>query len=416
MSSWCTCDLRTNWMKIANSNFFSLQLVNLLGYFFPFLTSVIIARSLESNEYGQYYSIINLANIVAVVIDWGFSLYALNILNNTAKTCEVVENLISGILTAKSMIFFIILPFLLFTDLINFKTTRSEFFCFELVIVSYILNPSYLYFSYRESLTYLKRTIYIRLLYLIILSLIANIVKINVLILMALYAIYSIIFNFVPLFLFFRERGLKFILNFSNALTLLYKTYRLFIGNVFVVFYTSYVIYQLPSVVGLESTGFFGLAFTLVKAFQSLQTPITQIVLTTDGIKIRRITIALQVAFLASLTIFCALFGAPIIKFVYGQRFHIDKNVMECLSLIIFIGGCSSIFTNQIFIKRNYQNKTFFTLFVGAFFSLATTIHFLNAYGLLGAALVMVISEALILLVSISLSLPFFYKSDIRHQ
>lgn len=397
--------------KGLSADYLSLHLINLCAYFFPFLANVIVARSLESSEYGQYYSVINLLNILAVVVDWGFSLYTLNLLCDLVDKSNKVNELFSGIVTSKCIIFLIVLPVITFSSFGTFQLSLIELLFASLVLLSYIFNPSYLYFSYRESSTYLIRTIYVRLAYLVILSVCAYADKVNLFIVLSIYALYSISFSVYPFFLLIHEKNLKYKFDLFDSMRLMLKTLRLFVGNVFVVFYTTFVIYKLPSSVGLEATGFFGVAYTLVKALQNLQTPITQIILF-GGHKIKAKVVYFQIVALFFLMLFCWFFGDLLIKTIFGARFQISENVVKCLSLIILIGGCSNIFINQIFIKGNNQSKILFILFVGGFFSLVSSNFFLHEYGVFGGALVMVISEALILISSILLSM--LYLSNTR--
>jgi len=394
--------------NIANFSFY--QFVNYLA---PLVTIPYIVRIVGPEKFG----IISLALAVnyyfRIISDYGFSITGVQYIAQNQNDANNRSKIITNIFIIQFVL--IMISFLLLIIFINiypgFSNYKNVFLYAFLIVPANVFLALWFYIGmekmkYLNYINLISKLSYIFLIFLLIressdFSLVPLLNGISMMI--------AGIFSLLIIFKKFKTK-IEFD-NFSNLKELLVKDRPIFISNVFINLYRNSNVLILGLVANEAVVGIYSAGEKLIQVFQSIFTPITQVVfpyisrlkVTTPEKSLKTLTRLIIIMSILTLTIVLLLmtFSSRITDLVFGKDFESSAIVLRIASFVILFGTINYIlgiiFMTNYSMKKEFSNSVIITGLTNVILCFTLSYYFLYK----GAAIAIISSEFLLLILLI---------------
>jgi PST family polysaccharide transporter len=392
-------------------NVFSLGVVQIANYVFPFITVPIVSRIIGPDKFGVLSFASSFVTYFTLLINFGFDLSATRAIAANRNNVEERNKVFNQVVTAKVLLFLvslILFVIALFTvpQLRNEKEVAifSFFLCF-----SWVITPNWLYQGMQE----LSRVAIFNLVTKVIFTVIILLVikeksdyiwqPLAISIAQIIVGIYSFAYAISRYSITLRGSKLQ------PVLQLLWKEKVIFFSMVVINLYTTTNVVLLGVLQSEVQVGFYSAGYRLIVIIQSLiSIPLSQAMFPFIGSAFaqsreRGLDVVKQMLPVVTFLTFSAafilwLFGPLVIMVVYGHKFEPSIMVFRILAFVPVVIGWSNMFGIQTMINLK-MDKVFFRITAGgAVISILLNFLFVTRFGFVGTAMSWVLTEILIVL------------------
>jgi O-antigen/teichoic acid export membrane protein len=390
-------------------NVFSLGLVQVANYVFPFITVPIVSRIIGPDKFGVLSFASSFVTYFTLLINFGFDLSATRAIAANRNNIEERNKVFNQVVTAKMLLFaasLVLFLIALFTvpELREEKQVAvfSFFICF-----SWVITPNWLYQGMQE----LSRVAMFNLVTKVIFTVIILLVikeksdyvwqPLAISIAQVIVGIYSFTYAI---------RRYSITLKFSKlqpVMQLLWKEKVIFFSMVVINLYTTTNVVLLGLLQSHEQVGYYSAGYRLIVIIQSLiSIPLSQAMFPFIGSAFaqsreRGLDVVRQMLPVVTFLTFSAafilwLFGPLVIMLIYGNKFEPSIMVFRILAFVPVVIGWSNMFGIQTMINLKMDKVFFRITAIGAVSSILLNFLFVTRFGFIGTAISWVLTEVLI--------------------
>lgn len=392
-------------------NVFSLGLVQVANYVFPFITVPIVSRIIGPDKFGVLSFASSFVTYFTLLINFGFDLSATRAIAANRNNVEERNKVFNQVVTAKLILFSASLVLFLIA-LFTVPQLRDEkqvaifsfFICF-----SWVITPNWLYQGMQE----LSRVAMFNLVTKVIFTVIILLVikeksdyvwqPLAISIAQVIVGIYSFAYAVKRYNITLRLSKLQ------PVLQLLWKEKVIFFSMVVINLYTTTNVVLLGLLQSHEQVGYYSAGYRLIVIIQSLiSIPLSQAMFPFIGSAFaqnreRGLDVVRQMLPVVTFLTFSAafilwLFGPVVIMLIYGQKFEPSIMVFRILAFVPVVIGWSNMFGIQTMINLKMDKVFFRITALGAVSSIVLNFLFVTRFGFIGTAMSWVLTEILIVL------------------
>lgn len=381
--------------KIA-LNFANFGIYQIINYLIPLITIPYIIRVVGIDNFG----IISFAQAVIyfllILVEYGFSITGVQMIAQNKNDSQKQSEIISTIFIIQT-VFMLISLLLLVIASICVQEVKSYYLVFMfsfLILPAFILQALWFYIGNEEMqflniINFISRTIYTILIFIFIRQ--SN----DFILVPLLNSGAMLLAGIVGLSFIMNRFDVKFhMVKIETIKQYLRDGWHLFISNVAMNLYRNSNIIILGFVANKEIVGIYSAGEKLIKALQSVFTPLTQTLypylsrqkLTAPGKSVRSVKILVKymVAMTGIITFLVIIFAVPVTKLFVGVKFQVVSTVVKIGSTVIIFGTINYIlgiiFMTNFNMKRQFSQAVFITGIVNLIICLTLSSYF-NAIG-----------------------------------
>lgn len=401
--------IRPSAKKGVIKNVFSLGIVQVANYVFPFITVPIVSRIIGPDKLG----VINFASAFmayfTILINFGFDLSATRAIaaqrDNTAERTRIFNEVVSAklLLFALSVVLFIASLFL-FPQLRSEKQVAIYSF---LLCFSWVITPNWLYQGMQELSRIAAFNLITKVLFTVVILLVVRHKEDYIWQPLAISIAQIIVGVFSFIYAIRRYRIHLGLSTFDQVVKLLWSERIIFFSMVVVNLYTTTNIVLLGFFQQPEEVGYYTAGWKLITIIQSLiAIPLSQALFPFIGTAFAKsresgLKIVNQlfpvVTFLtggASLILF--LLGPLTIQVIYGNKFAPSIDVFRILAFVPMIISWSNLLGIQTMINLKMDKEFFRITAAGAVLSVLLNLVLVTRFGFMGTAWCWLLTEIFI--------------------
>jgi len=392
-------------------NVFSLGLVQIANYVFPFITVPIVSRIIGPDKFGVLSFSSSFVTYFTILINFGFDLSATRAIASNRNNVEERNKIFNQVVLAKVLLFLV--SIVLFTiALFTVPQLREEkevaIFSF-LLCLSWVITPNWLYQGMQELSRVAIFNLVTKVIFTVIILLVIkqksdyvwqplaiSTAQIIVGIYSFTYALkrYSITLSRVKL---------------MPVLELLWKERVIFFSMVVINLYTTTNVVLLGFLQSETQVGYYSAGYRLIVIIQSLiSIPLSQAMFPFIGSAFAQsrekgLDVVKQMLPIVTVLTFSAafilwLFGPLVIMLLYGHKFEPSILVFRILAFVPVVIGWSNMFGIQTMINLKMDKVFLRITAIGALSSILLNFLFVTRFGFVGTAMSWVLTEVFIVL------------------
>lgn len=391
--------------KIVMGNIVSLWILQWVGYVFPLIVLPYVLPIIWVENFGKISFALAFVAFFTLIVNYGFNLTATKDISKNRHDKNIYSSIFHSVLYAKIVLF---LVSAVFYYTIIFLFSFENILLYHIVflwVFAEVLFPVWM-FQWMEKMKYIT-----------VINVIVKILMLGAIFLTiherSDYLWYPIIFSAgsflsgcIGYIFAIKIFQIRFELPSKKVCTVLREGWPIFISGIFSSLYTSAIPFFLGLVSSPVIVGYYSAADKIIKAVQSLISPITQSVYPVIATKlekwpaetlryISKVTGGILIfTGLASLILF--LFSKPIVLLLLGSEYEPSETILQILSPLPVIIGLAIVFGHFVMIHFGYQKALQKLYVVFSLLSLTYTFPLMMFYGGIGAAISVVVTEFLI--------------------
>jgi len=390
-------------------NAFSLSVVQLANYVFPFITVPIVSRIIGPDKFGVINFAAAFMTYFTLLINYGFDLSATRAVAANRDNLEARDKIFNQVMLAKMLLFAVSLVVFL-VCLFTVPQLRAEkqvaIFSFILCF-SWVITPNWLYQAMQELSRVAIFNLATKVIFTVVILWIVREKEDYVWQPLAVSAaqlivgVYSFMYAIKRYRINIRLPGLK------PVLQLLRNERMIFFSMVVINLYTTTNVVLLGFIQSPEQVGFYTAGYRLILVMQLLiMMPISQALFPFVGSAfansrekgldvIRQILPVISALTLAAALVLC-LAGPYMILLLYGSKFEPSIVVFRILSFLPVIIGWSNLLGIQTMLNLKMDKAFFRITAIGAVSSIGLNFILVTAFGFVGSAMTWLLTEVLI--------------------
>lgn len=397
--------LKSDEYRVLVENFFSLSVLQIMGYILPLITLPYLVRVLGVEKYGLVNFAIAFVMYFQILTDYGFSLSATREISVHRDDKTKISEIFSSVLIIKSLLMIlslIILAIIVFSFNRFSGDWKIYFLAFGLVVGN-IIFPTW-FFQGMERMKYIT-----------LLNVLANVIftiAIFVFIKQASDYLYVplinslglIISGLISLWIIFKKFKINFTIPSKNGLITHFKdSTNFFLSRASVSIYTSSNAFFLGLFTNNTSVGYYAAAEKLYTAAQGLYSPLVQVVYPymskSQNKPFYRKIFKLTTGFNTIFSILLFILSGSIISILYGYNFQASVPVMMIFSIALLVVVPSQLLGYPFLAAIGFQKYANGSVVIGSIVHLLLLLlisSFMNIYLVAG---LVVLTESIVLLI-----------------
>lgn len=390
-------------------NVFSLGLIQVANYVFPFITVPVVSRIIGPDKFGVINFAAAFIAYFTILINFGFDLSATRAIAANRNNLEERNKIFNQVIVAKLLLFAV--SVLLFTaSLYLVPQLRQEkqvaIFSF-LICFSWVITPNWLYQGMQEMSRVALFNLATKVIFTVVILLVIrekqdyiwqplaiSVAQIIVGVFSFAYAIRRYNINL---------RGSAI----SPVLRLLWNERVIFFSMVVINLYTTTNVVLLGFLQPAEQVGYYTAGWRLIIILQTLiSIPLSQSLFPfvgsafsksrEKGLDVVKQLFPVVTVVTASAVLCLWLFGPILISMLYGEKFEPSIAVFRILAFVPMIIGWSNLLGIQTMINLKMDKMFFRITLIGAVLSIALNFAMVTALGYIGTAWSWLITEIFI--------------------
>lgn len=397
--------LKSDEYRVLVENFFSLSVLQIMGYILPLITLPYLVRVLGVEKYGLVNFAIAFVMYFQILTDYGFSLSATREISVHRDDKTKISEIFSSVLIIKSLLMIlslIILAIIVFSFNRFSGDWKIYFLAFGLVVGN-IIFPTW-FFQGMERMKYIT-----------LLNVLANVIftiAIFVFIKQASDYLYVplinslglIISGLISLWIIFKKFKINFTIPSKNGLITHFKdSTNFFLSRASVSIYTSSNAFFLGLFTNNTSVGYYAAAEKLYTAAQGLYSPLVQVVYPymskSQNKPFYRKIFKLTTGFNTIFSILLFILSGSIISILYGYNFQASVPVLMIFSIALLVVVPSQLLGYPFLAAIGFQKYANGSVVIGSIVHLLLLLlisSFMNIYLVAG---LVVLTESIVLLI-----------------
>lgn len=390
-------------------NVFSLGIVQIANYVFPFITVPIVSRIIGPDKFGVLSFATSFATYFTLLINFGFDLSATRAIAANRNNPEERSKIFNQVVTAKTLLFAVsLILFLVALFTVPQLKNEKEVAVFSfLLCFSWVITPNWLYQGMQELSRVAIFNLATKVIFTVVILLIVRERSDYIWqpLAISLAQIVVGVYSFV-----YALRRYKISLTMSRlqpVLQLLWSERIIFFSMVVINLYTTTNVVLLGFLQNPTQVGYYSAGYRLIMIIQSLiSIPLSQAMFPFIGSAFSQsrekgLNVVKQMLPVVTILTFSAalilwLLSPMIILLVYGHKFEPSIMVFRILAFVPMIVGWSNLFGVQTMINLKMDKVFFRITAMGAVTSIILNFLFVSKLGFVGTALSWVLTEVLI--------------------
>jgi PST family polysaccharide transporter len=392
-------------------NVFSLGLVQIANYVFPFITVPIVSRIIGPDKFGVLSFASSFVTYFTILINFGFDLSATRAIAANRNNVQERNKIFNQVVLAKVLLFIVsivLFSIALFT-VPQLKDEKEVAVFSFLLCLSWVITPNWLYQGMQELSRVAMFNLVTKVIFTVIILLVVKEKSdyiwqpLAISIAQIIVGIYSFTYAIRRYNITLRKTQLQ------PVLQLLWKEKVIFFSMVVINLYTTTNVVLLGFLQSEEQVGFYSAGYRLIVIIQSLiSIPLSQAMFPFIGSAFaqsreRGLDVVRQMLPVVTVLTFSAafilwLFGPLVIMVLYGHKFEPSIMVFRILAFVPVVIGWSNIFGIQTMINLKMDKVFFRITAIGALSSIVLNFLFVTRFGFVGTAMSWVLTEILIVL------------------
>lgn len=390
-------------------NIFSLSILNGINYIFPIVLIPYLTKVLGLQNYGKYAFSYNIILYFSLIVNYGFDLSATKRIAINKFNKNIIERIFLSVIIARIVLAFFSSVFLLiFTYLI-----ASDFYDYYLYLAGIVfflssaIHPVWFYqglekMKYITIISFISRASTLILILLLVKS------KSHYIYVNFCYAIGLLLASFISfLIAVFQFKFNLHLPNWKDIKIEFVEGWHIFLSTIFMNLYRNSNIVILGSVANYEAVAIYAAGEKIIKAFQSLVSPIAAALFPFFGgkfgaglnktgiIQFKRFA-RIYLLLLTLISVFILIFVTPLINSYLPSEFTKSILNVKIMSFVIVFGGLNYFYGINGLINMGYQKQFTKSVFIAGVFNLVIC-YFLSIYlSDIGASIAMIITEILL--------------------
>lgn len=395
--------------KSLVKNVFSLGIVQIANYVFPFITVPIVSRIIGPDKFGVLSFASSFVTYFTLLINFGFDLSATRAIAANRNNKEERNKIFNQVITAKTLLFSVsLLLFIIALFTVPQLRDEKEVAIFSFILCfSWVITPNWLYQGMQE----LSRVAIFNLVTKVIFTvIIIAIVRqrndyiwqpLAISIAQILVGVYSFLYAI-------RRYDIKLALSkLQPVFQLLWNERIIFFSMVVINLYTTTNVVLLGFLQNETQVGYYSAGYRLIMIIQSfISIPLSQAMFPFIGSSFgqsreRGLDMVKQMFPIVTLLTFGAalvlwVFSPLIILVIYGHKFEPSIMVFRILAFVPLVVAWSNLFGVQTMINLKMDKVFFRITAAGAVTSIALNFLFVTQLGFIGTAISWVVTEVFI--------------------
>jgi PST family polysaccharide transporter len=390
-------------------NVFSLGLVQVANYVFPFITVPIVSRIIGPDKFGVLSFSSSFVTYFTLLINFGFDLSATRAIAANRNNVEERNKIFNQVVLAKVLLFSVsILLFLIALFTVPQLRNEKEVAIFSFIVcLSWVITPNWLYQGMQE----LSRVAMFNLVTKVIFTVIILLVireksdyiwqPLAISVAQLIVGVYSFTYALRRYSIRLQRTQLQ------PVLQLLWKERVIFFSMVVINLYTTTNVVLLGFLQSPTQVGYYSAGYRLIVIIQSLiSIPLSQAKFPFIGSAFAQsrekgLHVVKQMLPVVTVLTFSAafilwLFGPLVIMLIYGHKFEPSIMVFRILAFVPVVIGWSNLFGIQTMINLKMDKIFFRITAIGAVASILLNFLFVTRFGFIGTAISWVLTEILI--------------------
>lgn len=392
-------------------NVFSLSIVQVANYVFPFITVPIVSRIIGPDKFGVINFAAAFMTYFTLLINFGFDLSATRAISANRHNIEERNRIFNQVVVAKLILFSIsIILFLI--SLFTIPQLRDEkavaIFSF-LLCFSWVITPNWFYQGMQELSRVAIFNLVTKILFTIIILLLIRQKEdylwqpLAISVAQIIVGVYSFVYAIRRYNISLSKTRIQPVLN------MLWKERVIFFSMVVINLYTTTNVVLLGFLQSEEQVGYYTAGYRLIIIIQSLiMIPLTQALFPFIGSAFSQsrekgLDVVRQMLPIISILTCCAalflwLFGPFVVLLIYGHKFEPTIVVFRILAFIPLMVGWSNLLGIQTMINLKMDKSFFRITAFGAVASIGLNFLLVTRFGFIGTAWSWLLTEILIVL------------------
>jgi O-antigen/teichoic acid export membrane protein len=401
--------IRVGGKKSVVKNFFSLGLVQVANYVFPFITVPIVSRIIGPDKFGVINFSAAFMTYFTLLINFGFDLSATRAIAASKNDLAERNRIFNQVVLAKVLLFSISLVlFLIALFTVPQLKNEKEVAVFSFILCfSWVITPNWLYQAMQE----LSRVAMFNLATKVIFTfVILSLVKVKDDYIWQPLAISTaqLVVGIFSFWYAIRRYNIKLRrMAIRPVLQLLWNERIIFFSMVVINLYTTTNVVLLGFLRSPSQVGYYTAGYRLVIILQSLlMMPMSQALFPfigsafaqsrEKGLDFIRQVVPIVTLITTSAALFLCMFGSYIILLIYGNKFEASITVFRILVFLPIIIGWSNILGIQTMLNLKMDKQFFRITSLGAVSSVALNFILVTRFGFIGSAITWLLTEILI--------------------
>jgi len=412
--------------KIWLSNFGYLSILNGLNIILPLLTIPYLTNVLGAARFGDYAFVLVLVQNIEIITNFGFQFSATKAISRNRDDRVFVARLTSAVIAARLLIAFAIIGFVLLLSGVIFKNDaqRLLFYTSLGMILGDVFIPVWLFqgLERMKFITIVNATaklLFCALVFIVIKQ--ADDYRYVLFLNSCGYIVAGTLSFILVRCQFHLETPFP---QWSMMLHSMRNSIALFLSNVGISLYRNVNVLILNYFVPSASVGIYALSEKIVKAAQSIVTPLSQALFPNLGYKLKTEGEHAFFRFLWKAAGFVAIglflltillwWSAPWIAAFMGKDFSNASKVLEYLLPVLFFGCMNYILGFVGLVNLGLQRYFFYSIYTSGTIAILFLLLFVQHIGIEAAAISMSLSECILFVLCI-FKLLHFYKAKGLH-
>ncbi len=397
----------SNYKPLIES-FISLYLLNALNLLLPLVTLPYLFRVVGASNYGIYAFVYVIIQYVLMVSNYGFDFSATKQIAQSKESPERISTIYHAVITSRLLLTVVSVAVLFVFALIFMNDVQHRLLLFGLgIVIGEIFIPVWLFQGLEKMrfitiVNVISKSIFTVLIFVLIKS------EGDFQYIILLNSFGSIVSGIVSTFIVYKYIGIKTIkIGVNDILFQLKDGMAVFGSTLGMNLYRNANIFILGIFVSDASVGVYAAAEKVIKAVQSVVSPIAQALFPhlssrfksgtiKDNIKIL-LNIVKKLSVILLILSILTLFFAPLIaRFIGGKELIYATPLIRTMSLVIFFGGLNYLLGIVGLINFNRQKDFFVYVMLAGVFSIIFLLLTVQQLDNLAAAIAMLLSEILL--------------------
>jgi PST family polysaccharide transporter len=404
-------------------SFVSLYVLNGLNLLLPLIALPYLLRVVGPANYGVYSYIYVIIQYVLLIGSYGFDYSATKQISQQRNNTTEINRIFNAVIFSKLLLSFVgLIIFFAFSPL-YIKSSENYLILFYGVgiVIGDVFIPVWL-FQGLEKMRYLTIVNVISKLFFTILIFVLINEEEDYKYILLLNSFGYLLAGFFSMFIVFKSLRLRLKLPHKvDVISQLKDGLAVFATTLGMNFYRNSNVFILGFFVNDSMIGVYAAAEKIIKALQSIMSPIAQALFPHFGFKFSNLDVKESVMalfrvvkpysiLLSAITMITYFFSPNIITFFGGPEFQDSIVVVKIMSIIILFGGLNYLLGIVGLINLNEQTAFFKTVILSGLVSVFVLIIFAAKYGIFAAAWSMVISEVLLFVLLVGKLLSLKHK------
>lgn len=390
-------------------SFLSLSVINAVNMFLPFISLPYMLRVIGPTNYGIYSYVFTLIQYLILITSYGFMFSATKQISQNRDDSLTINRIFTAVFFARCLLLCIsLIIFLCISPLLLDTSEKYTIFWWGIgMVIGEILMPTYLYQGMEKMRFLAIINIIPKLVFTILIFIIIKDAS-DYQYIILLNSLGYILAGICSMVIAYHQFGVKISLpKIVYIKKQLKESWPIFASTMGINLYRNSNILILGLMCNDAVVGIYAAAEKIIKALQSVTSPLTQALFPHMSLRLKDISISESAKLILSLSrqmfyllfIFsiCVYILSPIISdMILGAEFHQAIPLIRIMTLVVLFGGINYTMGIVGLINLNQGNQFFYYVVVGGVISLLLLIITVNTYTDYAAAYAISLAEIIV--------------------